>query len=83
MFGAKKFVFYELSSTPELKTCLYKYQQLGIVDVLPWPMPKSLLRLGHKVGSGSVLASSIFRVLGKAASFDYFTSRLIDASNRL
>ena len=60
MFGAKKFQFYVESWTPELESCLKKYQQLGIVDVQPWSLPGPLLRPGVSPGFTNCYNSQYF-----------------------
>ena len=39
IFGAEKFVFYNMSMGPVVRTYLEFYKQQGTVDVIPWKLP--------------------------------------------
>ena len=39
IFGAEKFVFYNMSMGPDVQAYLESYIQQGIVDVIPWKLP--------------------------------------------
>ena len=64
LFGADHFVFYDHSTGAKAKDVLKKYQQEGIVDVIPWQIPKGFLM--HYYGQAAQVVDCQYSIMHKS-----------------